>query len=219
MTLFLSSMVLRFIRRFVPLSLTPSVLYAPVSFILRSYQISSLPFMGSARNLLARSLPPLLFVGGTVNPSISPERISAELLHPWPSFSDEIMVALQGLELSAPVCLTDAPEDERFVVGNELGLTARFIRNVCDPVTKAFSVSSLSNLRFGDIHSVKLQPASFPDVIVLGFTNALAPVRQEGHLLVVGELKTFWTVELEQYPVTSTLMERRNLEHPIGKCS
>ena len=67
--------------------------------------------MENVRDLLARSLPPLLFIGGTVNPSINPEWISAKLLHPWESFSDEITMALQDLDLSAHVCLTDAPED------------------------------------------------------------------------------------------------------------
>lgn len=72
--------------------------------------------MERARDLLARPLPPLLFIGGAANPSISPERISAELLHPWHSFRDEIMAALQGLDLSANVSLTDAPEGEQFEV-------------------------------------------------------------------------------------------------------
>jgi hypothetical protein len=172
--------------------------------------------MESARDLLARCLPPTLFIGGTTNPSISPGRISAELMRPWYSFRNDILAALQGLDLSANVSLTDALEGERFVVGNELGLTSRFNRNVCDVVTKALSVSTLSHARFGDIQSVEPNTTLFPDVVALTFTNPQSPVRPEGHLLAAGELKTFWTVELENYPVTSELMARRNLEHHIG---
>lgn len=87
---------------------------------------------------------------------------------------------------------------------------------MCDAVTKALSVSTLSNVRFGDIHSVKRATASFPDVVAMSITNPVSPVRLEGHLLLVGELKTFWTVALDQYRVTSALVERRNLEHHVG---
>jgi hypothetical protein len=56
---------------------------------------------------------------------------------------------------SVPVCGVRSPEREQYLVGNEIGLTARFVRHVCDPVAKALSVTSLQGLIFADIQSVR----------------------------------------------------------------
>lgn len=106
---------------------------------------------------------------------------------------------------------------ERFLVECELGLTTRFVRNVCDPVAEALSATKLSNATFGDIHAVKPAPNCIPDVVLLEVSNPRSPTRA-GRLLSVGEPETFWTLPLEEYPVTSSLFERLNLEHHIGKC-
>jgi hypothetical protein len=99
-------------------------------------------------------------------------------------------------------------------VGNELGLTARFVRNVGEAVNRALSVSDVSNLRFGDVHLVALADTKFPGVVLLGIASPIPGAR--GNLVAVEELKTFWTIRLELMPVNSPLSIKKLLEHPIG---
>lgn len=172
--------------------------------------------MESARQLLARILPSLCYIGGTNSASISPERISAAFLHPWITFDQDMSVALQSLDLSANVSLTDDPANERNITGCELGLTTRFFKHVCDVVSKALSVSNLPNIRFGDIQCVGNNGPTSPDVTVYYFRNANSPTQEEALPIAVGELKTWWTFFLELYVVTAGLTTRRNLEHQIG---
>lgn len=120
------------------------------------------------------------------------------------------MAVSQTLDLTAEVSLTDSAEGEKYVVGNELGLTARFVANVCDPVAKALSVTSEGHVRFGDIQAVKLGPTSFPGVTLLGLGS------ENTSLLALVELKPFWTFTLEQYPILSSLAVRRPLEPSMG---
>lgn len=73
-------------------------------------------------------------------------------------FYEDILAALEGLDLSDLISLTDSLENERFLVGNELGLTSRFDWNVCGAVSKALSVSTQRNICFGDLHCVNPMP-------------------------------------------------------------
>ncbi|XHG09735.1 hypothetical protein AWENTII_012777 [Aspergillus wentii] len=61
---------------------------------------------------------------------------------------NEIMQALQSLDLSATVSLSDSSEGGEFVVESELDLTSRVDQNICDPVSK--QISNILNIRFGD---------------------------------------------------------------------
>lgn len=178
----------------------------------------TLAAMERAKDLIARTLPPVLFVGGTINQSVSQERLSATLMHPWRTFLQEVSDALRSLDLSGEVSLSDSVGNERFLVGCELGLTTRFVRNVCDPVAKALSVTSLSDTIFGDIYAVEASPTTIPDVVLLNVPNPDSPTPGTARLICVGELKTFWTFRLENYPADSTIYRRLNLEHHIGKC-
>jgi hypothetical protein len=56
---------------------------------------------------------------------------------------------------SVPSVVSDPLVGEQYLVGNEIGLTARFVRHVCDPVAKALSVTSLQGLIFADFQSVR----------------------------------------------------------------
>lgn len=58
------------------------------------------------------------------------------------------------LAVTPPVSLSDSAEGEWYIVGCELRLTTRFIWNICDPVTKAFSVADLLNVHLGDMQSI-----------------------------------------------------------------
>jgi hypothetical protein len=84
--------------------------------------------------------------------------------------------------------------NEHYHVGNELGLTGRFNKHVCDPVAKVLSVTEHAHLTFGDFQAAIHAPCSdVPDVVMLSVPSL--------NVITVGELKTFWTVLLENYPV------------------
>lgn len=80
-----------------------------------------------------------------------------------------------------------------------------------DPVSKALSTTALSYIRFDDIQAVDSASPVFPDIVLatLGSTGAL-------NLLAAGELKTWWTVKLEDFHVTSPIQRRTYLEHHVG---
>jgi hypothetical protein len=94
--------------------------------------------MELAQVQLARALPPLRRNAGTSNdsnPSIHSDRLALTYMSPWHSFTTDAMQALQEGRLQHMVAFQD--ETELYTVGNELGLSGRFVRNVCDPVMKA----------------------------------------------------------------------------------
>lgn len=165
--------------------------------------------MENPRVLLARSLPTLTQLGGTTEPSISNESLSACYMHIWPDFQRQVLDAYNSITFTSDISITDSPEGDFYCVGSELGLTTRFVRYVCDPVTKALSVSDLS-LQFGDMQSFRQHPLIIPDVTlaILGSSPA--------RLIAAGELKTWWTVNLEEITVMSDLDERRYLQPHIG---
>lgn len=170
--------------------------------------------MESARDLLARQLPPLNQQQGTTRESVSAEKLAAEYMFPWSDFIPQILTALGSLDLHTHVSLTDPAEGEKYLVGNELGLTARIIHNICDPVAKALSVTSLSGLRFCDIQALTTSDL-VPDVVV-GILNSSAS-GQRPNTVAVGEVKPFWLVRLQNYPITLPPDRRRPLEHHMGK--
>lgn len=170
--------------------------------------------MESAKDLLARQLPPLNYHRGTTRESVSAEKLAAEYMFPWSDFIAQILTALGSLDLHTHVSLTDPAEGEKYVVGNELGLTARIIHNICDPVAKALSVTSLSGLRFCDIQALTTSDL-IPDVVV-GILDSSAS-GQRPKMVAVGEVKPFWLVHLDDYPITLPPNRRRPLEHHMGK--
>lgn len=173
--------------------------------------------MEPARVLIARAAPAVLFDQGTVSPSIHGEAVSSSFFYPWTSFVADIMQALSTLDLSGQVSLSDSAEGEKYMVGNELGLTGRFAKNVCDPVTKALSVTRLRNLFFGDIQCVRLNPTLIPDVVLLSTENPGLPRRDNTAAIATGEIKTFWTFDLENYRLSAGSEDLTALELPIGE--
>lgn len=47
------------------------------------------------------------------------------------------------MDLDGQVSLIESRNGERYLTGNEPGLTTRFVRNLCDPVSEALSVTHL----------------------------------------------------------------------------
>jgi hypothetical protein len=151
--------------------------------------------MESARELVERPVPHLNQSRGTTNASISGEDISARFLHEWIGFPRQVLTLCNTLSLDANVSVTDDSDmNEHYHVGNELGLTGRFNKHVCDPVAKVLSVTEHAHLTFGDFQAaVHTQCSDVPDVVVLSVPRL--------NVITVGGLKTFWTVLLEDYPV------------------
>ncbi|GIJ98445.1 hypothetical protein Aspvir_000562 [Aspergillus viridinutans] len=98
------------------------------------------------------------------------------------------------LGAESKVSVTDDSDDnEHFRVGSKLGLVGRFHKHICDAVAKALSVTELARLAFGDFQATAHTDSDVPDVVLLALSRL--------DVLAVGVLKTFWTVELEKYPV------------------
>lgn len=171
----------------------------------------SVPRMEPASELLARPLPPLRFAGGTLYPSVSSERLHESFMHQWTTFEQEIQSALDSLDLNHTVSHTDSADGEFYLVGNEIGLTGRFVNNPCDPVAKILSRASIPSVAFGDIQAL-LAASSIILGRGLGVTS-----RNDSKttVMAVGELKTFWTLPLERLPVVNHLA-RVELEPYLG---
>ena len=165
--------------------------------------------METASELIERPLPPLIRLGGTTYPSIPTETISARFIHEWQNFESEVLEACDSLDLSRKLSSTDETEDWR--LGSELGLTGRFAKHVGDAVTKALSVTELAGVKFGDYQCVEPYDASkVPDMILLELPEVA---------LLVGEMKTYWTLPLERYPVRQGLPALVPLQPHLGKFS
>lgn len=130
-------------------------------------------------------------------------------MHSWPCFREDVLSHTRSLDLSGLISVTDALEGEGFVVNNGFGLTGRFSHNFLGAVT---TTTEFSNLCFGDVHSTNPGSTVFPDVVMLG----LMPEPTRPELLAVGELKPFWTLEFERFPVDAPVAVCRFLEPHIG---
>jgi hypothetical protein len=148
--------------------------------------------METASDLLARPLPRLTQEIGTHHPSNSRSIISVRLFYEWTSFKDEVREIIQNLDLNGLVPYTDVTSDT-YVVGSELGLTGRFDKHICDPVSLACMSAGLP-LQFGDRQAALPPTDVIPDVVLL------QPGQYRKTILPI-ELKTFWTVRLDAYPI------------------
>lgn len=145
--------------------------------------------MELAKTQLARALPPLRRNAGTSNPSIHLDRLALTFMSPWRSFSTEAMQALQEARLDHLVPFHD--ETELYTVGNELGLSGRFVRNVCDPVMKALQpLPRMASIRFADFQAISTPEEIVSDVCL----GLIATDPTPKNVRVVGELKTPWTI-------------------------
>lgn len=167
--------------------------------------------MESPRELLARELPPLIKLGGTSSPSVSDETLCATYMHLWTNFETQVLDAVASLNFTDLVSLTDVVEGDFYFVGSDLGLTTRFARHVCDPVSKALSVTNVP-LQFGDLQALRPNPAIIPDVTLANFGHGTTPSVGTATLIAAGELRTWWTVDLEHHTVTDPVDVRNYLE-------
>ena len=167
--------------------------------------------METVAEVILRPVPPLTTqINGIRYVSNSSEVISLRFFHEWESFKQDVLEASDSLDLSHPVPYTD-DVSETYVVGSELGLTGRFSKNVCDPVSKVFA-TCLSHLKFGDYQSSAgpTDTSQVPDITLFNTTGPPRPA-------AVGELKSFWTVELEDYSIREGYRRLIGIQHHIGK--
>lgn len=114
-----------------------------------------------------------------------------KFLKPWSSFLADIRDALQILDLNGQVSLLDSCKGEQYLNGNKPGLTAQFIRNLCDLVTEVLVVTSFRGLMLGDIHAVGPSCWEVPDVMLVQLEDPTQPDRGTTTLVTSGEIKTF----------------------------
>ncbi|PYI10207.1 hypothetical protein BO78DRAFT_306364 [Aspergillus sclerotiicarbonarius CBS 121057] len=166
--------------------------------------------MEPASQLIMRTPPPLQKLNGTDYPSMSGESISLRFFKEWENFRSDVLQACATVDLSQHVPLTD-DQTENHALGSELGLTGRFSKHICDAVSKALSVTHLSSLKFGDYQafSPPREADSVPDVVMLTLPDA-TPV-------AVGELKTYWTVNIERNSIARGYMNMVPLQHHLGQ--
>lgn len=56
-------------------------------------------------------------------------------------------------------------ETENYVVGSELGLSGRFVRNLCGAIIQALILlPEMSSVRFGDIKALTSSGGAVPDI-------------------------------------------------------
>ncbi|KAJ6188727.1 hypothetical protein N7519_003635 [Penicillium mononematosum] len=167
--------------------------------------------METAVDVILRPVPPLTQIHGTRYVSNSSEVISLRFFHEWQSFKQDVLEASDSLDLSHPVPYTD-DVSESYIVGSELGLTGRFSKNVCDPVSKVFATTGLSHLKFGDYQSSAgpTDTSQVPDITMFNTTGPPRPA-------AVGELRSFWTVELEDYSIREGYQRLIGIQHLIAQ--
>ena len=127
-----------------------------------------------------------------------------------PGFQNEIMVFNQP----------DRYTNEQVMCGNEIGVVGRFQRHIGRVMTMVLqnmrSAVGNKSLRFGDWRNPG-GPSFYPDLSIYNDIGEHFPA----HLLVVGEAKTPWTMDLENarnlYVTHPTPAARSNWERIVGR--
>ncbi|KAJ5959514.1 uncharacterized protein N7479_006664 [Penicillium vulpinum] len=167
--------------------------------------------MEPAQTQLARATPALNQNRGTLNPSIHSDRLSVAYMSLWSTFQTDACRVFQQADIAHEVPLND--ETELYTVGNELGLTGRFVRNVCDPVIKALElVPGMASIRFADIQAISTTQMTVPDVCL----GLVATNLRTGNVHLVGEMKTPWSISDEDLHINRPESSFR-LEPLIGQ--
>ncbi|OQE12921.1 hypothetical protein PENFLA_c059G01299 [Penicillium flavigenum] len=71
----------------------------------------------------------------------------------WTTFDRDIRLALVSLDLNFQIAYIDSPSGEVYLVGNDIGLSSRFVNNVCEPVAKVLIHASQPAMVLGDIQA------------------------------------------------------------------
>lgn len=146
--------------------------------------------MELAQTQLARPLPRLCRNSGTLHPSVHADRLSLVYMSEWDSFSADAFLLFQQAGITHEVPVHD--ETELYTVGNELGVSGRLVRNLCDPVMKALErLPGMDSIRFADFQAISQHPNDIIPDVCLGL---VAVDTTPDNVYLVGEFKTPWTV-------------------------
>lgn len=155
--------------------------------------------MEPARLQLARPLAPLLRNGGTAHPSVHNDRVALGYMGRWVSFAQDVMTMFHSTPITHQVPINK--ESENYVVGSELGLSGRFVRNLCDPVIQALMpLPEMSSVRFADIQALTHSDRVVPDVAFGLVVNPESSASLD-NIFMVGEFKTPWTVNFHEMEI------------------
>ena len=175
----------------------------------------------SALEMLARHPPCLRTSKRTTTPaSRNSIQIPAMYLSYWTRFRQDVQHCVNDLgnQLQFPVLRADLPE--LFVSANKLGLTGRFVQNVTYPVTAVFEqIPELSRLVFSDSHASgegTQQASGVSDIMLSLFHPGMARDSIDIIHVAAGEIKTPWTLKLNQIPISGTQLERETLGKWLG---
>ena len=172
--------------------------------------------MQTAAQVLASHLPSIRQARGTAHASVSTEWLHQSFIHQWTTFHQEIRSALASLDLNFQAAHVDSPGSEIYLVGNEIGLSGRFVNNVCNPVAKILSHAAQPAMIMGDIQAFESSASDvIPDVsigVVLSGDVSQAQVK------IVGEFKTYWTVALDRFSLSNPVTLPQFLPH-LGMCN
>lgn len=116
----------------------------------------------------------------------------------WVSFTQAVMDMLRSTSIMHEVSMNK--KNESYVVGCELGLSGRFVRNLCDPVIQALILlPEMYCVRFGDIQALTsggvVPDIAFDPVVDLESSSSIEDIS------LVGEFKTPWTVAFEHVEI------------------
>lgn len=88
-----------------------------------------------------------------VHPSVHNDRVALGYMGHWAWFVQEVMTMFHSTQITHQVPINN--ESEKYAVGSELGLSGRFIRNICDPAIQALMpLPEMSSVRFADIQAL-----------------------------------------------------------------
>lgn len=186
------------------------ILLIPLESSFKSGHVSSIK-MQTAGHVLASPLPLIRHASGTSHPSVSHEWLNQRFIHQWTTFDQEIRSALESLDLNFQIAHIDSPSGEVYLVGNEIGLSGRFVNNVCEPVAKILVHASQPALVMGDIQAFRGPTSNVIPDISIGVT--LSSNNSNPQAKIVGELKTFWTVTLDQFSLSDPVLLPLILPH------
>ncbi|CAG8423377.1 unnamed protein product [Penicillium salamii] len=145
--------------------------------------------MELAQDQLARPLPPLSGKAGFSTSSRNLHRVGLTFMSEWHTFTTDALQAFREARITHEVPLHD--ETEIYSVGNKVGVTARFIQSLCNPVRRALEPSlGTAAIHFADFQAISPPVGILPD-ICLGLVSI--PGLKNVHLVI--DLKIPWTID------------------------
>lgn len=141
--------------------------------------------------------------GFGTGPSRQPYYLSADQISPWRDFYQ--LVREQSVQhYGIPRPLPPTVQSEQYIVGNENGEFSRFVQHISEALSATLRSMGLA---FGDPQAGTCtlgdQPGPVPDITIQCYGNP-------GEIRVVGEVKTYWTTDLEE-------MDKAQLARLLGK--